>query len=168
MIALSAIFVYPNHEPISKMGRSEPSDDPKYRAETALADLLKKTLFDPDLGPYGQLKVEKCTPPSPDEEDYVLTVKTPARVKLEDGLAYELGRVKPEGGPRGLRIFFYPEKVWQTGGGTTQVQFRPIQNGKAQQEDICKKVSSSSLLLLVRYSVPRPIEGTSHGNFQHP
>ncbi len=169
MLALSATFVSPKlQEPISKTGRSEPSDDPRYRTETALADLLKKTLFDPDLGPYGQLRVEKCTPPNPDEDDYVLTVRTPAKVKLEDGLAYELGRIKPEGGSRGLRIFFYPEDVRPTTDGTTQVLLRLLQSGKARQEDICKKTSSSSMLLLVRYSIPRSAEGASHGNFQHP
>src|SRR5215216_6777404 len=52
ILELNAIFMSPkSREPVSRTGRSEPSDKLEYRVETALADLLKRTLFDPDLGP---------------------------------------------------------------------------------------------------------------------
>jgi len=172
ILELNAIFMSPkSREPVSRTGRSEPSDKLEYRVETALADLLKRTLFDPDLGPYGLLKVEKCMPPSADEEDYVLTVRPPARIKLEDGLAYELGRTRSGGGQQGLKIFFHPEFVRTSADGTTQVQFsRFSQNGKANPTDICRSIASrdSPILLLVRYSIPRTAEGESYGNLRRP
>jgi hypothetical protein len=162
LLRLHVTFHAPRGE-LHITGTSKVSSDLSYRMATALDDLLGRTLFDPDRGPYVQLTVTDCqvTPGLPDQFD--LQVNSPSSgIGIETTLFYEIALAK-DGRLNGTAVYVYFNEP-----GSSQGQSLPAKVWSSDGARRPNRCPHGPFLLLRHSMLPQVSQGRRYENFRQP